>query len=215
VGLLIMLAAEFGCGDQPLSPPAEATAESAPAADSPPAKQIDQKHPVLRIDTNLGAITIRLDAEKAPGTVRNFLNYVNERFYQGTIFHFVDPDQMIMGGGYTADYQLKPAHSPIRNEAHNELKNLRGTIAMARSPSLIDSANSQFFINLADAPIRDYAGEDSAETYGYCVFGEVTDGMDVVERISRTPTTDLSSRAGDLGQTPRTPVVISSIQIVM
>jgi cyclophilin family peptidyl-prolyl cis-trans isomerase len=143
------------------------------------------------------------------------VNYVNEGFYKDTIFHFVEPDKMIMAGGYTADYQLKPARSPIRSEAHNGLKNLRGTIAMARNPSLIDSANSQFFFNLVDAPIRDHTGAESPDTYGYCVFGEVTDGLSVAERISRSPTTDLSSRGGDLGQTPRTPVVISSIQIVM
>jgi peptidyl-prolyl cis-trans isomerase B (cyclophilin B) len=211
--LLVVLGAS-GCGESSESPPEEAPASGAPAVALPPAKQIDRKHPVVRIDTSLGSITVRLDGEKAPVTVSNFLNYVNEGFYRDTIFHFVDADKLIMAGGYSANYELKPAGSPIRNEAHNGLRNVRGSIAMARNPSLIDSANSQFFINLADAPIRDHTG-DSAETYGYCVFGQVTEGMDVAERISRSPTTDLTSRGADLGQTPQAPVVITAVQIVM
>lgn len=213
-GLPVLLAVT-GCGGPSESPPDAAPANTAPTAASPPVKQIDRKHPVVRIDTNLGSMTVRLDGEKAPVTVSNFLNYVNDGFYRDTIFHFVDPDKLIMAGGLTANYELKAAGSPIRNEAHNGLKNVRGTIAMARNPSLIDSANSQFFINLADAPIRDHTGADSAETYGYCVFGQVTDGLDVAERISRLPTTDLSSRGADLGQTPQAPVVITAVQIVM
>jgi cyclophilin family peptidyl-prolyl cis-trans isomerase len=174
----------------------------------------DRKHPVVRIDTSLGAITLRLDAENARGTVQNFLNYVNEGFYKDTIFHYVVPNKIVLGGGYSSDYQLKPTHGPIRNEAHNGLKNLRGTIAMTRDPTLIDSANAQFYINLEDAPQRDHTGE-TPDAYGYCVFGQVTDGLDVVEKISQAATIDMSAKGGDLAATPRSPVVITSIQVVM
>jgi cyclophilin family peptidyl-prolyl cis-trans isomerase len=171
---------------------------------------VNLQKPELLIDTSAGPITIRLDGVRAPGTVRNFLNYVNERFYDNTVVHYVDAGKMIVAGGYSADRSLKPARTPIRNEAHNGLKNVRGTIAMARDASRIDSATSQFFINLADAPKRDHAGETAA-TYGYCVFGEVTEGLDVAEKISKSPTTD---QGGDLVQTPDPPVIIKSIRVV-
>jgi cyclophilin family peptidyl-prolyl cis-trans isomerase len=216
--LLIFAAILTGCGKQDTSTPGSTTIPgeaAAGAADSTSAaaKQIDQQHPVVRIETNLGAITLRLDAENAPGTVRNFLNYVNEGFYKDTIFHFVVPGRMIVGGGYTSKHQLKPAGSSILNEANNGRKNVRGTIAMTRNPALIDSANSQFFINLEDAPLRDHTGE-TPETFGYCVFGEVTDGLDVAERISKAPTTNLSTTSPDLAETPQPPVVITAIQFV-
>ncbi len=174
------------------------------------AKNIDFQRPVIQIDTSLGAVTVRLDGIRSPGTVRNFLNYVNDRFYDNTVIHYVDPGKMIIAGGYTADHEPKPAGTPIRNEAHNGLKNVRGTIAMARDPSLIDSATSQFFINLIDAPQHDHTG-DTAATYGYCVFGEVTEGLNIAERISHSPTTSLG---GDLVKTPNPPVVIKSIRVV-
>jgi cyclophilin family peptidyl-prolyl cis-trans isomerase len=174
------------------------------------AKEVDRKHPVVRIDTNHGAIVVRLDAVRAPGTVRNFLNYASEGFYDNTIVHYVDLGKMILAGGYTADREAKPVRAPIRNEAHNGLRNVRGTIAMARDQSMIDNATSQFFINLADAPQRDHRGESSDE-YGYCVFGEVTEGLDVAERISQSSTIDLG---GDLVKTPEPPVVIKSIRVV-
>jgi cyclophilin family peptidyl-prolyl cis-trans isomerase len=174
------------------------------------AKNFDLVKPVIRIDTTLGEITVRLDGIQAPGTVRNFLNYVNDGFYENTLVHYVDPGKMIIAGGYSTDYKPKPASTPIRNEAHNGLKNVRGSIAMARDPSLIDSATSQFFINLADAPQRDHTG-DTAGNYGYCVFGEVTEGLAVAEQISQCPATD---KGGDLVKTPSPPVVIKSIQLV-
>jgi len=174
-------------------------------------QRIDLERPVVRIQTNRGAIVVELDAVRAPGTVRNFLNYVTEGFYDGTLFHFVASSQMIVGGGYTGEYKFKPARTPIRNEAHNGLKNVRGTVAMARDAALIDSASSQFFINLADAPQLDHTG-DSADKYGYCVFGKVTDGLDVADRISQSPTQEMG---GDLIQAPDPPVVIESIRVVM
>lgn len=213
-----LLVAATGCRNEeqeagPAAAPAAGTAagtatpSAAPAADLPSA---DPDHPIVRIDTNLGPITIQLDAEHAPGTVNNFINYVSDEFYTNTVFHYVDPGNMILGGGYTNDRQPKPAGMAIRNEAHNGLKNVRGTVAMARDQAAVDSATSQFFINLADAPQRDHRG-DGPQEYGYCVFGRVIDGLDVADRISQSPTSDL---AGDLVQTPEPPVVIESIQVV-
>jgi cyclophilin family peptidyl-prolyl cis-trans isomerase len=209
----IFAAALAGCGNDSESlAPASDQAKLTANASKPngPAKQVDLKHPVVRIETSQGVITAQLDAVRAPGTVRNFLNYASEGFYDNTIVHYVDPGNMILAGGYTVDRQLKPARAPIRNEAHNGLKNVRGTIAMTRDESRIDNATSQFFINLADAPQRDHRG-DSPDEYGYCVFGTVTDGLDIAERISQLPTSDLR---GDLVKTPDPPVVIKSIRIV-
>jgi cyclophilin family peptidyl-prolyl cis-trans isomerase len=166
--------------------------------------------PIVRIETSAGAITIKLDGIKAPGTVRNFLNYVSDKFYDNTIVHYVDPGKLVLAGGYSADRTAKPSPIPIRSEAHNGLKNVRGTIAMTRDPDQIDSATTQFFINLADAPQRDHTG-DTPDTYGYCVFGEVTEGMDVADKISQSPTAD---KGGDLSKTPDPPVIIKSIRMV-
>jgi cyclophilin family peptidyl-prolyl cis-trans isomerase len=201
-----LIAAVAGCDRQRSSGDSATVGKT---AETSPRAKLDPEHPVVQIETNLGEITVRLDAVRAPGTVRNFLNYANSGFYDDTIVHYIDPDKMIVAGGYTADRTLKPPHPPIRNEAHNGLKNRRGTIAMARDAALIDSATSQFFINLADAPQRDYQG-DTADEYGYCVFGEVTAGLEVAERISQSPTTDLG---GDLAQTPDPSVVIKSIRV--
>lgn len=203
----VLSLAPAGCSSN--SDDAAATASGAASATRAP--QVDLEHPVVRIETDRGVIVVELDAVRAPGTVQNFLNYVTDGFYDGTLFHYVAPNQMIVGGGYTPERQLKLAGTPIRNEAHNGLKNVRGTVAMARDATLIDSATSQFFINLADAPQRDHAGDSAAE-YGYCVFGKVTDGLDVADRISQSPSENLG---GDLVQTPDPPVVIQSIRVVM
>jgi cyclophilin family peptidyl-prolyl cis-trans isomerase len=209
---VMMALAVAGCGGEPDgATSASETSSAGETSASPPAnQQFDREHPVVRIETNQGSITVRLDAVRAPGTVRNFLTYAREGFYDNTLVHYVDPGKMILAGGYGADRQLKRPRISIRNEAHNGLKNLRGTIAMARDQSEIDNATSQFFINLADAPQRDHQG-DTAEKYGYCVFGEVTDGLDVADRISQSATTNLG---GDLIKTPEPPVVVSSVRVV-
>jgi cyclophilin family peptidyl-prolyl cis-trans isomerase len=174
-------------------------------------KDLDPLHPVVEIDTSLGKIRVKLDAEKAPVTVRSFLNYTDAGFYANTLIHYVAADQMILGGGYGVDGQPKLAGATVRNEAHNGLKNVRGTIAMARDRSTgIDNATSQFFINLVDSPSFDHRGEE-VEEYGYCVFGEVTDGLDVAEAISRASTRD---QGGDLTQTPAESVIVRSIEVV-
>ena len=134
--------------------------------------------PVVVLETTLGAITIELKQDKAPITVDNFVKYVNEKHYDGTIFHRVIPDFRIQGGGMDASMTEKATRPPIRNEAKNGLRNLRGTIAMART-NAPDSAKAQFFINVKNNAALDY-GIGGA---GYAVFGEVTSGMDVVDRI--------------------------------
>jgi|tagenome__1003787_1003787.scaffolds.fasta_scaffold20942748_2 cyclophilin family peptidyl-prolyl cis-trans isomerase len=202
-----------GCNRSP-SKPAESGSDKsgiAVAATAKPAtKNVDLEKPEIQIDTSAGPITVRLDGIGAPGTVRNFLNYANDGFYENTLVHYVAAGKMIVAGGYSADHKPKAGRTPIHNEAHNGLKNLRGTIAMARDASLIDSATTQFFINLADAPQRDYKG-DTPANYGYCVFGEVIAGLDVAEKISQSPTID---QGGDLAQTPNPPVIVKSIRVV-
>lgn len=135
--------------------------------------------------TALGVIKIELHPEKAPETVKNFLQYVDDKHYDGTIFHRVIADFVIQGGGYTTDLKEKPTRKPIKNEAKNGLRNERGTIAMART-SDPDSATAQFYINVADNQTKlDPAFSDG---HGYCVFGKVIEGMDVVDRIRAVPT---------------------------
>jgi cyclophilin family peptidyl-prolyl cis-trans isomerase len=202
-----------GCNRSSTKPEATGSDKSGTAVAAtavPTAKNVDLEKPVVQIDTSAGAITVRLDGVHSPGTVRNFLNYANEGFYENTLVHYVDTGKMVVAGGYSADFKPKPARTPIRNEAHNGVKNVRGAIAMARDASLIDSATTQFFINLTDAPKHDHTG-DTPDNYGYCVFGEVTEGLDVVEKISQSPTKD---QGGDLAQTPNPPVVIKSIRVV-
>ena len=136
----------------------------------------------------MGAITLELDQEKAPITVENFLNYVKTGFYAGTTFHRVINGFMIQGGGLTADMTDKPTQAPIKNEADNGLKNKRGSIAMARTPDP-HSASSQFFINVNDNDFLDFKAQ-TPQGWGYCVFGEVTEGMDIVDKIKGVATTN-------------------------
>jgi cyclophilin family peptidyl-prolyl cis-trans isomerase len=206
-----MFAATIGCGSHPEktadSASAPAQAGSAPRAERSAA---NLETPTVKFETTGGNITVKLDGVHSPGTVRNFLNYVNDNFYDGTLIHYVSPDKMLVAGGYAADRSSKPGLMQIRNEADNNLKNTRGTIAMTRDPNLIDSATSQFFINLADAPQRDHTG-DTPDKFGYCVFGEVTEGLEVADKISKSPTAD---HGGDLAQTPDPPVIIKSARVV-
>ena len=163
----------------------------------------------VKIVTNMGAITVELDAAKAPKTVENFLSYVKSGFYNDTIFHRVIPGFMIQGGGFTPDFRQKPTKAPIANEANNGLSNRRGTIAMART-SDPNSATAQFFINVADNKFLDYSGP-SMRGAGYAVFGHVTSGMDVVDKIVSTPT----GAAGPFPQdVPKKTVLIESIKVL-
>ncbi|HTI39969.1 MAG TPA: peptidylprolyl isomerase [Vicinamibacterales bacterium] len=174
-----------------------------PAAAQPPAPAA-AANPVVILDTSAGAITIELFADKAPDSVQNFLEYVRDGFYSGTIFHRVVPGYVIQGGGYTPELVEKSTRPPVRNEATNGLSNARGTVAMARM-SAVRSATSQFFINLANNARLDHRGF-APDDYGYAVFGRVIAGMDVVDRIAAMPT---ASREG-MDDVPVAPVVIKS-----
>ena len=200
-----MLAA-VGCGSkepaQPASEEVNATAknaENSPAA-GPTTTQTagptsDPMRPVVLIETSLGDITVRLDAQKAGLTVDNFLTYVEDGHYDQTVFHQVVEDYVVLGGTFTKDMVKKSAHTSVRNEAHTSLKNRRGTISMAREPDVTDSATCQFFFNVIDNPALDYKEQTPGEqpppeAYGYCAFGEVIAGMDVVDRISKVEVRD-------------------------
>ena len=159
------------------------------------------------IDTSLGTITVSLNDEKAPETVANFVRYAQDGHYDGTIFHRVIDGFMIQGGGFTRKMEQKPTREPIRNEAMNGLRNRRGTIAMART-MVVDSATSQFFINLVDNDFLDFQNP-TPQGFGYAVFGEVTDGLSVVDQIGKVKTGD----AGSFQNVPETPVVIKKVTI--
>lgn len=156
--------------------------------------------------TSMGDITLSLNQDKAPGTVENFKQYIQEGFFDGTIFHRVIKDFMIQGGGFTADMEKKETRSPIKNEAKNGLKNKKGTIAMART-SAPHSATAQFFINHKDNSFLDYPSRDG---WGYAVFGEVIQGMDVVDKIAEQPT-GVSSGMRDV---PNSTVTIEKVSII-
>jgi peptidyl-prolyl cis-trans isomerase B (cyclophilin B) len=141
---------------------------------------------VVKLHTNFGEITIELDAEKAPITVANFLSYVESGFFADTIFHRVIDGFMIQGGGFTSEMTQKNTNAPIKNEANNGLPNKKYTIAMARTPNP-DSASSQFFINVADNDFLNFSAPTS-QGWGYCVFGKVTEGTEVVDKIAKVRT---------------------------
>jgi cyclophilin family peptidyl-prolyl cis-trans isomerase len=167
------------------------------------------ENPSVRMTTSQGTITLELYPDKAPKTVENFLAYVDSGFYAGTTFHRVIEGFMIQGGGFTEDMKKKPTRDPIDNEADNGLKNDRGTIAMART-AIPDSATAQFFINHKDNAFLNHTGK-TPRGWGYAVFGKVTDGMEVVDAIAKTPTGAKGPFPKDV---PDTPVVIESIERV-
>ena len=162
--------------------------------------------PTVELQTGLGAIVIEFDAAKAPKTVENFMKYAKEGHYNGTIFHRVIPGFMIQGGGFDKDMKEKPTGATVVNEGKNGLKNLRGTIAMARRADP-NSASAQFFINHKDNPGLDYPQPDGA---GYAVFGKVTKGIDVVDKIAQVAT---GNRSGHQN-VPVEPVVVQSVKIL-
>ena len=160
------------------------------------------------METNKGTISLELDEAKAPETVKNFVAYAKSGHYDGTIFHRVIDGFMIQGGGFTKDMDQKATREPIRNEAMNGLRNMRGTIAMART-MVVDSATSQFFINLVDNGFLDFQSP-TPQGFGYAVFGKVTDGMDVVDQIAKVKT----GFAGPHQNVPEEPVVIKRVGCV-
>jgi len=162
----------------------------------------------VKMETSCGDIVIQLDAAAAPKTVANFIGYVNSGFYDGTIFHRVIQKFMIQGGGFTPDMTQKTTKPPIPNEADNGLSNLRGTIAMARTPDP-HSATAQFFINTVDNPSLNHRSK-TPEEWGYCVFGKVIKGMEAVDSIAKTPTT----RQGMYTDVPVEPIIIKKAMVV-
>lgn len=168
-------------------------------------KETQVNNPVVLMKTSLGDIKIELWADKAPETVKNFLSYVDDKHYDGTIFHRVISNFMIQGGGMTPDMKEKRTKAPVKNEAGPGLDNKRGTIAMARTGDP-HSATAQFFINVVDNDSLNHR-EKSRTGWGYCVFGKVTEGMDVVDKIRTVPT----KTVGPHDDVPVTPVVIQSV----
>lgn len=169
------------------------------------------REPIVVFKTSLGEITVQLHANKSPITVDNFLhNYVERGFYSDTVFHYVAPDMMVVGGGYDSQNQLKETRAEIQSEADNGLANKKGTIAMARAADFAHSATSQFFFNLKDNTQFDHQARDSSQTYGYCVFGTVTKGMEVLEKIAASPTQESEISPA----LPSPPVVIHAVEVV-
>ncbi len=193
---------EAAGGQAPSTHPVQAPPLQVPAETPAPG------NPVVTVSTSLGDITLELFKDRAPVSVDNFIRYVAEGFYEGTVFHRVKKGFMIQGGGYTADLAEKPTHPPIQNEATNGLRNLRGTLAMARRMTL-RSATAQFYINVADNRMLDHTGY-SPDEFGYAVFGRVLTGMDVVDRIVSVATTT----AGEMEDVPVQPVIIKRVRVV-
>jgi peptidyl-prolyl cis-trans isomerase A (cyclophilin A) len=181
-----------------------ATAAAAGAAGAAAAPATGERgNPVVLIQTSKGTFKVELEAERAPLTVKNFLAYADEGFYDGTIFHRVIDGFMIQGGGFAGDMTQKPTKAPIKNEASSGLLNKRGTLAMART-SVVDSATAQFFVNVADNDFLNHGSRD----FGYAVFGRVVEGMDVVDAIAKVAT----GRKGGNEAVPNEPVVIQSVK---
>jgi len=192
VVLLLIVVLMAGCGKE--------------AGEKP--KEVEAGLTKVKLETSMGDIVLELNEDAAPVTVKNFLRYVEEGFYDGTIFHRIRPSNpaMIQGGGFTVDMKRKVTHEPIINEASNGLRNERGTIAMARM-KIPDSATSQFYINHKD---NDYLNYVEGREAGYAVFGKVVKGMDVVDAIAAVKTT----RKGRFANLPIEPVVIKSAKVV-
>ena len=176
-----------------------------------PTEQSDEptmEYPTVILNTNFGAITIELFEDKAPQSAANFMQYARDGYYNGTLFHRVIPNFMVQGGGFDTDFQQKETREPIENEADNGLANERGTLAMARTNDP-HSATSQFFINVTDNDFLNHRSKTNGQTWGYAVFGRVTDGMDVVDAIRAVDT----GRRGMHQDVPVEDVIIESVEI--
>ena len=184
-----------------------AVAQTTKPAAAPAAPAV--ANPTVIVHTSQGDITMELYADKSPKSVANFLRYVHEGFYAGTVFHRVIPGYLIQGGLYTAEVQPRRTHSPVASEADNGLSNLRGTVAVARGADP-NSGTSQFFINLVDDRRLDYVGNQNGLTWGYTVFGKVVKGMDVIDKIAALPTRAQGPFAADV---PNPLVVIQSVNV--
>jgi cyclophilin family peptidyl-prolyl cis-trans isomerase len=197
---LIIVSLGLGCsrgGDSSAAKAANSTATSpsttGSSSESAAADVLTPRHepqnPVVTLRTSLGDLTLELDAQRAPRTVYNFMSYASSGHYDETIFHQVDAGYAALGGSFSADLVERPVRYPIHSEANNGLKNLRGTIAMARQPDSIDSATCQFIINLNDNPSLDHQG-DEPEKFGYCVFGKLIGGSEVLDKLAQVKVRD-------------------------
>ncbi len=190
---------------KPAAKPAAKVAEPAKATDATPAPS---SHKAV-LHTNMGDVTIELYPDKAPKTVDNFEQYVKDGFYNGTVFHRVIPTFMIQGGGWTKELQRKRTRAPIHNEANNGLSNVKYSVAMARTGDP-HSAAAEFFINIVDNKRLDYTADTNSLTWGYCVFGKVIAGQDVVEKMKAVPTGAQGPLNSDV---PQTPIVIEKAEM--
>jgi cyclophilin family peptidyl-prolyl cis-trans isomerase len=198
-----------GCGgNRDAAATANIPGGAADAKEPAPPKPVSDDYPVVRIETSLGSITLRLDRKKAPRTVDNFLDYIRAGHYKETIIHQVYAGHGFLAGGFDLNGVQRPTRTPIFNEAQNGLKNRRGTISMVRVPNSVHSATSQFFINVADNANLDFR-DTTPEGFGYCVFGEVTEGLrEVVDRIVEVTVHDTAA----FDRTPVEPIFVKSIQ---
>ncbi len=191
----------------PLGVVAQSSTNDEPADTTAPMTQIEE-NPTVILHTNFGIIELELFADKAPKSVENFIAYVESGHYDNTLFHRVIPNFMIQGGGFDLDFQQKPTNEPVVNEADNGLSNTRGTLAMARTMSP-HSATAQFFINVQDNTFLDHQGTYSGQAWGYAVFGQVAQGMEVVDAIRQVPT----GRKSGHQDVPIEPVIIERVEI--
>jgi len=205
--LSLMAACDNGRGKVSADPDTVPPQDNSPAPD---ATADADKSPRVVLDTSMGKITLELDAEKAPISVKNFLKYVDDGHYDGTVFHRVIDDFMVQGGGFTKDLKEKDTRGPIQNEATNGLKNNLGTVAMARTPDP-HSATAQFFINVKDNDFLNHQNT-TQRGYGYCVFGKVVDGMDVVNKVKKVKTHTTTAQT-DRGPAPFQDVPVEPIVI--
>jgi cyclophilin family peptidyl-prolyl cis-trans isomerase len=197
----MLLAAPLALAQAPAKPAAKPGEPAKTAAPSP--------HVLMH--TSLGDITIELNADKAPKSVDNFLQYVKDDFYSGTVFERVIPGFLAQGGRFNKELQLKRARAPIRNEANNGLSNLKYTIGVARNREDPHSGSAEFFFNLVDNKRLDYSGDANTLTWGYCVFGKVIKGQDVVDKIGATPTGPSGPLQSDV---PTTMITIDKVEII-
>jgi len=206
----LMLPLAAGAQNQPKSAPkADAKPAAAAKVAEAPADAAKPAHPQVVLHTSMGDITVELYPDKAPKSVENFLQYVKDGFYNGTVFHRVINGFMIQGGGFTKDLTQKRTRPAIQNEANNGLSNLKGTVSMARTNDP-HSATAQFFINVVDNKRLDYVSDQSGMTYGYAVFGKVVAGMDVIEKIKAVETSAQGPLPGDV---PKVAITIDKAEL--
>jgi len=215
ISAALMMAGNCGCsekdGDNAGTPPEQVQPGTTGAVDNDPKAVPAAKNPQVKMETTMGDIVVELYPEAAPQTVKNFLQYVAEGYYAGTIFHRVISEFMIQGGGITVDLTGRSPRDPIVNESDNGLKNVRGALAMSRNQNQSDSATCMFYINQVDNFPLDHGHELSPDGFGYTVFGKVLQGMDVVDRIAAVPVTNKGALFEHL---PIVPVVVTKVSVI-